>query len=255
MAQLVAQQGPALDSLARELGFDLCTSELPAPNRAAAEKHLRYEKRLSALAARELGLGVPQSSNVALDEATMRRRCALPDTANTTVQELVDKLRLLAGYHKNVFSDVSMFWITVPALAADARAKSVLSTPLVEVVWLDPMLKFCAARQPGPGSPEQRAQVRALLCRFGWSELKDALSLVLDTLQWDTVEVLHFAVQLLRRNYDQLWQPMAQQLEAEFGAAAVLPLRKMLDPELTLFVAVAAPEHPTEVKSKMKRIK
>ena len=65
---------------------------------------------------------------------------------------------------------------------------------------------------------------------------------MLHTLQWDTVQLLHFALELLRQHSSQLWLPLAEVLEAEFGTAAVLPLRKLLDPDLTLVLMVAAPD-------------
>ena len=104
--------------------------------------------------------------------------------------------------------DLSMLWIFFPQLESSRRANAMLAVQRLLEDWLVPMKAYCATR--GPGSPVQRTQVRDLLWRCGWTDHSDALALVLDTLQWDTVEVLHFALERLRRRHDQLWLPMAK---------------------------------------------
>ena len=74
---------------------------------------------------------------------------------------------------------------------------------------------------------------------------------MIKVLQWDTMELLHFALQLLRQHNSHLRQlhllsqryGVADALEQAFGPDAVLPLRKALDPDLTLALVVAAPEN------------
>ena len=237
MARLIEQQVAGLDVLSGRLG-----SSLQVLN--------REEVRLSAFAFREL-LGRDAMALAggpgSCDEHVVVRRCGFPSTMFMTVDELVLQLRQLSA--RTIFGtgDVSLLWMLCPSLPQDPRTVCLLSVPGVQTLWLEPMHDFCATLQPGPGSAEQRAPVRALLGRCGWAEDSAVVRLVLDTLCWDTVELLHFALELLRRQHDALWVPLAQALEAEFGRDAVLPLRKLVDPALTLVLVVAAPDQLDQV--------
>ena len=178
-----------------------------------------------------------------MDEMLLLRRCALPVVPNATVDHLLSKLSVMQSLAHGMQIDMSMFWMTVlPMDQSGHPLQAVSEISGVGSTWLTPMQKFCRAYQPGPGSKDQSAQVCDLLCRCGWANEPRALWLVLKILRWDTVELLHFALQLLRQQHAKLWLPLAAALEKAFGSDVVLPLRKALDPELTLALVIAAPE-------------
>ena len=225
MTRLLEQHAASLDNIALSWGMASEASVL--------------DGRLSALALQQLDW-TPAGALATCDDATLLRRCGLPVIPGITLSRVMSQLRSVTT------RDVSMLWVILPDLESSQRARILLAAPSLLNDWLKPMKDFCQAR--GPASADQRAQVQLLLRRCGWVDSPNALSLVLDVLQWDTIEVLRFALERLRRHNDQLGLPMAAALEAEFGRNAVLPLRKLLDPDLVLFVAVAAPEqgHPSE---------
>ena len=240
VARLFEQQGAELDGLGRRLGSDIAVPLRPS----------RDELRACAFAFRELGDEFIRLSSGSPDEHLVIRRCGLPATVSITVAEL---LRQLSAATLFGTKDMTLLWMLSPSLPQDPRTACLLSIPGVQKLWFQPMHDFCTALQPGPGSLEQRALVRAMLVRCGWNEDSAVVSLVLDTLCWDTVELLHFALQLLRQQHATLWLPLAAVLEKAFGSDAVLPLRKALDPELTLALVVAAPEHVVRRRRRIRR--
>ena len=239
VARLIEQQGAELDVFGGRLGSGLQVLK-------------REEVRLSAFAFRELLLGHDAMALAgapgSCDEHLVVRRCGFPSMVSMTVDELLLQLQQLNARTMFGAGDPSLLWMLCPSLPQDPRSACLLSIPGVQKLWLKPMHDFCAALQPQLGSSDQRAQVRALLDRCGWAEDSAVVSLVLDTLHWDTVELLHFALELLRRQHDALWLPLAKVLEVEFGRDSVLALRKLVDPELTLVLVVAAPDQLCQVK-------
>ena len=232
MTRLLEQQSEKLDGIARLWGM--------------AKDIFDLNSRLSALAVHQLGLTASRAATTC-DDTTLLRRCGLPVIPGVSLSRLMKELAAVTQ------GDLSMLWLFFPELESSQRANKLLAVPRLWTDWLKPMQVFCEAR--GPGSADQRAQVHDLLCRCGWTGHPEALALVLNELQWDTVEVLHFALERLRSLYHELWVPMAEALETEFGHEAVLPLRKLLDPELTLALVIAAPEQedpaqPVERKKK-----
>ena len=247
VARLMDEQAAGLDALGQQrLGLDLRASLLSVQDGESGAKLLRDEARLGALALRELGLESGGGVNLpaAVDEQLAVRRCALPEATCATIPAMVRQIDLVAGVSFGGPPDLTMLCPD----SDDARTACLLSIRDVDKLWLGPMHKFCRAFQPSLGSSGERAAVKALLRRCGWSDQEGAaLRLVLDTLHWDTVELLHFALELLRRQYDVLWLPLAAALEADFSRDAVLPLRKLLDPELKLILVAAAPDKQNEV--------
>ena len=171
----------------------------------------------------------------------MLRRCGLPAVSKVSIDLLVKAIS--EAWLNGQVSDMSAFWMAYVPMDQLDHPDALCTIPNIEDLWLVPMQTFCRARQPGLGTSNQRAQVCDLLCRCGWASEPRALWLVLKILGWDTVELLHFALQLLRQQHAELWLPLAAVLEQAFGSDAVLPLRKALDPQLTLALVVAAPEH------------
>ena len=204
----------------------------------------REDVRLCALAVRHLGLATPAKTQSATDDSTLLRRCGLLGVRGFTFQAIEDLLAE-AGKQRGpaAFHDMSMLSILYPELAPFEK---LLGVPDLLANWLLPMKEFCSTH--GAALPEERAQVHELLCRCGWADQPDALQVVLDELQWNSLAALHFALGLLRRPHSTLWLWLTEVLQIKFGAAAVLPLRKLADPELMLALIVAAPdEQPVSV--------
>ena len=211
MARLLEQHSRALDAVAESMGRGTRTLLVPEQQHAK----LRHQTRLCALALRELGIApAPDPNPAAPIESLLLQRCALPAVEGVTVRKLLEKLASKSGYFND--RDNTFLWLMLP-LPSDPRTQCLLNIRNVSEFWLRPMDEFCSSL--GPASPDQRAEVHELLCRCGWKDETEALTLVLDTLQWDSVPLLHFALELLRLNQDQLWLPLAQVLGAEFGTA------------------------------------
>ena len=175
-----------------------------------------------AIAVHHLGLtAVSEASTRGCDDL-LPQRCGLFGLSRATFNFIEKSLGA-------DLDDMSMVLIGHPEVEPFTK---LLEAPGLLQHWLRPMKQFCLAH--GAALPEQRAQVHKLLCCCGWSDQPDALRLVLDELQWNTLAVLRFALELLRPLYDSLWPALAGILHAQYGAAAVLPLRKLIDPELTL---------------------
>ena len=192
------------------------------------------DARLCALAVHQLVRELPTNSAPASD-TTVLRRCGLAAISDLDLATVSQSLRFLV--HNNDASVVSLLF---PGVSMSAQTMTVLGISDLWKNWVEPMSAFCASH--GRGSDAQRQQVSELLCRCGWETEVQALQLVLEELEWDTIEVLHFALGLLRRHHEQLWLPLAQALEAPDRKPAFLPLRKLLDPDLTLVLVTAAPE-------------
>ena len=208
------------------------------------------EARLCALAFGELQRTAPRTraaGSMAQPADLLHRRCAIPALARSPIDTIVNTARSVDPRQR----DFSCFWHVCPLQDDHPRSKLVIETPGVCSMWLNPMRAFCSALEPG-SEFDQRAELHDLLLRCGWATEPRALRLVLDELCWDTVELLQFALHLLRRHYHQLWLPLAGALESEVGAEAVRPLRKLLDPDLTLALVVAAPERTPVSKKKKK---
>ena len=229
---------PQLQHGARVIVAPLSPPGVPAASLATAVEHetrrtrTRWPTGPVAVPHLKLSLGpAPDTTSIdaghVLDELVTFRRCGFSSAPDMTVQRLVQHLNVCCTENGRRTID---------------RTVCLLGIRNVQRFWLGPMRNFCATHEPAAGSLLQRDQVRALLARCGWAQEPEATALVLETLQWDTVEVLYFALELLRLHYDELWVPLAQQLTVEFSSAAVVPLRKLVDPELTLALVVAAPE-------------
>mgnify|MGYP001366031977 CR=1 FL=1 len=194
------------------------------------------EARLCAVAVRQLGLSAAAAgTSAASDQDALLRRCGLPGVSGVALADIVKCLP--AGNQRNT-PDLSLLWMLRPQL--QQPLEKLFAVPNVRTQWFHPMQMFCSTR--GAALPEERARVHELLCRCGWAEQPEALRLVLDELQWNTTAVLHFALELLRPLHDTVWTPLADTLLAKFGAAAVKPLTKLLDPGLTLALVIAAPD-------------
>ena len=192
------------------------------------------EAQRCALVVRQLRLDEAASkASLANGDELLSRRCGLLGVPSSSFAVIEQNLPAVERG-----GDVGLLLMKGPELES---FKNLLSAPGLMKHWLLPMKRFCSVH--GPGSPDQRAQVRELLCRCGWADQPNALRFVLEELQWDTLPVLRFALELLRPRHNDLWVPLADILQARFGAAAVLPLRKLIDPKLTLALVIAAPDN------------
>ena len=226
-----------LDAIHRDsLGLDHLPKRDPALEVRLRAFAPEFEVRLCAFACGELRLEPSTVPRTPLDKGLLLRRCALPDAPGVRLDTVLEYLEGLGSEDL----DMSVVWQDFsPEQLAHPQAVCELSE--VAKKWFVPMQAFCRAHQPGPGTQGQRSELCDLLCRCGWADEPRALWLVLKILRWDSVELLHFALQLLRQHYTRFWLPLAKVLVQSFGYDAVLPLYKALDPTLTLALIAAAP--------------
>ena len=235
VTRLLQNQAARLDAIVqRSLGLDC----LPGNPSVA-------DTRICAFAYGELGLSPSTVQRTPLDEGLLLRRCALPVVPGVCLGNVLEELAAAEGS-----IDMSMVWLDLPPEQL-VHSQAVCELPEVVKRWFAPMQQFCRAHQPRAGSVDQRSKVCDLLCRCGWAAQPHALWLVLKVLRWDTVELLHFALQLLRRHCELFRVTLVDVLERTFGDDAVLPLRQALDPTLTLALIVAAPG-PSPVRRRKK---
>ena len=175
-----------------------------------------------------------------LDEQLLLRRCGLPVIAKVSVLGLVQAFNAFDPLP--TLEELVDFKLIPKAVLEYNQAKALLKIHDVHINCLAPMLRFCKNLQPQSAALDVDVCTRSLLQRCGWAE--EAVQLVVGHLRWDTIELLHFALQQLRQyhTYQEIAIPLLDLLEIDFGVDAVRPLRKALNPNLTLALVAAAPE-------------
>ena len=155
------------------------------------------------------------------------RRCGLPGVSSVAFEAFQQST-----------SNVGLLFLDFPDLEP---FENFLLIPGLLRHWVLPMTQFCS--EHGTSSSEQYKQVQTLLRHCGWADQPEALRLVLDELQWNSLPVLRHALGLLRGLQDFVCENLIGVLRPVFGAVAVAPLRRLIDPKLTLAVVIGAPDN------------